>query len=529
MPYASTKELPKAVKVLPQPAKKVFMAAFNAIMERKPSTPEASAFKQAWGAVTNAGWEKNEQGEWVKATGDRGPPRRMTHSKVRRMLEHVAKKIDELDDEDDDEADDDVPVVDDVAAPQPWAAWDAHEVEVYETLALDDEDAPPQYKSRKTGQGYLVAYPKVARTGIQIYGGKECGHPEMDEVRVYRPETEVFAKDAMKSFAHVPVTNDHPPNLIDADNWRKYAVGQAGDEVLRDGTFLRVPLVLMDAGAIKAVEDGKRELSAGYTMELRWGSGVTDSGEAYDAVQTGIRGNHIAVVTRARGGAQLSIDKDNAGADMTLKTVTIDGLKCEMTEMSADIVAKHQASSQAALDAATKKAADESAAKDAALAKVAELEKAVAAKDAEAAALKVQLKDAEVTPEKLDQMVKDRDAIVGKAKAIVGDKLAVDGKSTADIRRQVVDLKLGDTAKGWNDDKVQAAFDTLAGTTKTDSGSRNALDQHIRENGFGANASVTDEANAAWAKSVQQPHEPVEEPQGHRGRIRRTQHLSRRD
>lgn len=58
--------------------------------------------------------------------------------------------------------------------------------------------------TRRRDDGYLVADARVARTGIQVYAGWEVGKPEKDTVRVYRPEGEVFARDAMASFAHRP-------------------------------------------------------------------------------------------------------------------------------------------------------------------------------------------------------------------------------------------------------------------------------------------------------------------------------------
>jgi hypothetical protein len=37
------------------------------------------------------------------------------------------------------------------------------------------------------------------------------------------------------------VTNDHPPEIVPADNW-KNDVGQTGDEITGEGIFIRVPL-----------------------------------------------------------------------------------------------------------------------------------------------------------------------------------------------------------------------------------------------------------------------------------------------
>lgn len=162
-------------------------------------------------------------------------------------------------------------------------------------------------KPRRTADGYLVADAKVARTGIQEYLGTELGRPDMPIVRVYRPPEEVFARDAMQTYAFRPMTLEHPSRMVDASNWRAVAVGQTGGDVVRDGECVSVPLVLMDADAIKAWESGKRELSMGYTSEILFDAGTTPAGEPYDAVQTMLRMNHLALVDRARGGAALRI------------------------------------------------------------------------------------------------------------------------------------------------------------------------------------------------------------------------------
>lgn len=179
-----------------------------------------------------------------------------------------------------------------------------------EDIMIDDASV------RETAAGYLTAYARVARTGIQIYRGSECGDASRDRVRVYRPPEEVFDAKAMASFAHQPITILHPRGGVTADNWKQVAVGNLDGDVVRDGNFVRVPLILMDAGAIKKYKDGMRELSMGYNCELSWEDGVSPEGEPYDAVQRTIRANHLAMVPVARGGADLRIgDEDDFGLD----------------------------------------------------------------------------------------------------------------------------------------------------------------------------------------------------------------------
>jgi uncharacterized protein len=124
-------------------------------------------------------------------------------------------------------------------------------------------DAVTVAGTRRRDDGYLVADARIARTGIQTYHGSEVGKPNMDQVRVYRPGSEVFSDETLRSAAHRPVTNDHPPEPVTSENWRQHAVGQTGDEISGEGIFIRVPLMVSDEAAIKDIEAGKQELSAG--------------------------------------------------------------------------------------------------------------------------------------------------------------------------------------------------------------------------------------------------------------------------
>jgi len=321
---------------------------------------------------------------------------------------------------------------------------------------------------RETADGYLVCSPRIARTGIQIYQGFEVGKPEMKEVRVFRPEAEVFHADAVASLAHKPVTNEHPDEPVNATNWRDISVGHLGGEVLRDGEFVRVPLVLMDADAIKEVRDGKTQLSVGYSATLAWGDGTTPAGEKYDAVQSDIRANHVAITRAARGGPKLRMGDRSKSKEKTMATrsFVVDGITVEMEERDVQVVERHLQKLGGELEAAKSEVATLRTASQADLAKaqteVANGVAVVQTKDAEIATLKQQLTDSKLSPQALDKLVSDRVATVQRAKSIIGDALVVDGKTDADMRKQVVLAKLGDVAKDWNDDMVTASFNTLS-------------------------------------------------------------------
>lgn len=314
---------------------------------------------------------------------------------------------------------------------------------------------------RRAEDGALIVDARTARTGIQVYAGVEVGKPSMSTVRVYRPPEEVFAADSLASFAHRPVTNDHPAQPVTVDTWRAVAVGQTGDEVARDGEFVRVPMMVSDAETIASIESGKRELSAGYRCDLDWTSGVTADGETYDAMQRNIRVNHVAIVDRGRAGSQVRIGDDaenwgvapividQKGKRMSVETrmITFDGLPIVVTDQAAAAIEKLQ-----------KTLADAYKEKDEMAAKREKLEEDIGKMKAELD----KMKDAAPTPEMLDAMVQKRAEIVRIATAFDAEYKAI-GKTDAQIRREIVAKRMGDEAvKDVSDAEVSGMFAVIS-------------------------------------------------------------------
>jgi len=323
-------------------------------------------------------------------------------------------------------------------------------------------DRVPMGEVRRTADGYLVTDARVARTGIQVYLGSELGRPDLATVRVYRPESAVFATDAMKSYAHRPVTLGHR-GTVTAANWRDVAAGSTGGEVVRDGEFVRVPLSLMDQAAIDAYDAGTRELSMGYDANLEFADGKTPEGEAYDAIISGMQMNHLALVPQARGGQSLRIGdqgnpepvnnaQQNGGHQMAGKTIVVDGISIETTEQGAQALEKVQRQLADALSTAKMTDADHA--------------KELAKRDVQIQELSAKV----LTDAQIDARVAARADLIATAKTL--HDADYKGKSDSEIRRAVVTVKMGDAAiSGKSDDYVAAAFDMLvtnAGKTGND-------------------------------------------------------------
>lgn len=352
-----------------------------------------------------------------------------------------------------------------------------------------------------TPSGYMEVAARTARTGIQQYLGRELGRPDLGVVNVYRDENEVFRKDSLQTFSKLPVTNEHPVTDVDATNWRELAVGVTGDEVLRDGEYLKIGIKITDADAVKSVMDGKRELSVGYTAEIVWQDGVAPDGTPYQAVQKNIQANHIAIVANGRAGAKARIG-DSWGAapvqDFQPGAMPITEKGGRMSDQLKTVVLGDAAVQVSVADVAAIEQFKTNAAKSLADAKALH-DAAIEAKDEEIGKLKAELADAKAAAiVDVDALVAARAELVAKVKAL---DAAIDptGKTDAELRRAAVASKLGDAAVAdASDAEVNGMFKALSLAKPVAS---NPVNDALR----GTVATVGDAATQmqdAWHKSL---------------------------
>ena len=167
----------------------------------------------------------------------------------------------------------------------------------------------------KTPEGYLICRDvPINRTGTQTYLAHELnleGDPDR-EVTVYRLPEDVFSPAAMASFEGKDVTRGHPPEMLNADNQAAYSKGHL-ENIRHVGDNTVADLIIKDSSLASDVESGVlREVSCGYNCNF----------EPYldGYKQTGIRGNHLAIVPRGRAGATVSIQDAAGQAEKGRKT-----------------------------------------------------------------------------------------------------------------------------------------------------------------------------------------------------------------
>lgn len=335
--------------------------------------------------------------------------------------------------------------------------------EIFDFAPVQIEDA----RARITAEGYLLADALVGRANnIQEYRAADLGDAFADRdpnsvVRVYRPETEVFAVDSLRTASRLPITLDHPvkngrPVMVDASNWAEFVKGESGEQILRDGEYIRVPIRITDAAAVNSVQRDRQEFSLGYAAEIVVGDGVTPTGEAYDAHLSNIRYNHLAACRVARGGPELRITDERTapflGDSKMPKIVIIDGLPVDVS--NADIAEQVIARLRDARDTAVQ-------ALEASGVELADAKKTVAEQAAEVANLRdAAAKADKPTPAAL------RDAAGQYARATVkAQALGVtvtDEMDIAAMQKAAVTAKLGDAAAAYDAAQIAAAFDALA-------------------------------------------------------------------
>jgi len=323
-------------------------------------------------------------------------------------------------------------------------------------------------KSRPGPAGSVVVPASVTRSGVFTYhlpaGGVQ---------REYRPADEVFSVASLASLANAPVTDLHPPILVDPKNWGDVSCGSVVSTPKQDGDWVVSDLQVNKSDTIKKVDTGEAcETSCGYQCRTEMSPGVTNAGEEYDAIQRDIVYNHVALgpLGWARAGREACLRLDSNAAVQTethTKGSTIHhrgrvhtkrkpeklGMKFRLDSIDYD-TEKDPAAAEQALARMREKHRDSLDAKDVETGKV---QAKLDASEAKGKELQVKL---DAKPD-IPALVKARVALVIRAQ-LFDPKIKCDGMSDRDIRLaaiRTIRKDFDDTDR--SDDIVIGVFETL--------------------------------------------------------------------
>lgn len=216
-----------------------------------------------------------------------------------------------------------------------------------------------------TDEGYLKVPARLARCGIYKYRASELGITQIPPdtvVRVYRPESEVFNKKSLDSFMGAVITDDHPPEMVDSKNFKKYELGTVMSAGRKDGDYVQADLLIRDSDTIRKIEAGKEELSAGYRCQYEYelingqlvagDYGVDESGVIkkasseygeFDVIQRNVKVNHVALVSAGRAGQEVRVfDNDIVNRSKSAMKITLDtGAMVDINEGNAEHIVAH--------------------------------------------------------------------------------------------------------------------------------------------------------------------------------------------
>lgn len=149
----------------------------------------------------------------------------------------------------------------------------------------------------------------ISSYGIFDYSAGQLGLPgdPMRIVKVFRPESAVSDPAAIDSFKDMPFIVEHSmlsgfadetdPELVAPED--KGVDGVLTSNVYYDAPWMRGDIKVFSRKAQKFIRKGMADLSLGYDCKFFLRPG-TWGGQAYEVVQTDLRGNHIALVPEGR-------------------------------------------------------------------------------------------------------------------------------------------------------------------------------------------------------------------------------------
>lgn len=306
-----------------------------------------------------------------------------------------------------------------------------------------------RHDSKKTPEGYLIARATIARTGVFYYASTGKYEAKLPK--------DLFDPVSLQTLKNALVVDEHPntfKGLLDSKTATNYTKGFSIDEPkIINNKELEITIKFIDVDLIDEIETGKKNyISLGMSIDLIDENGVFE-GQKYQAKQTNIRYNHIAVTSSPRLGEDMKIRLDSnidiiesREEKKKMAKLNLDGIELEVEDSKAPIIQSYMEKQKVKLDSL----ASESKTLSEQVLKL-ENEKKVLSEKA------VKLDSLDVSA-----LVSERLELVSKAEKVLG-KGKVDIKlDSKDIIGKVVKSKFPNfDLSNASNDTLQARFDSI--------------------------------------------------------------------
>lgn len=182
----------------------------------------------------------------------------------------------------------------------------------------------------------------ISKAGVFDYLGREIkrepGQPPLDPDKIYkvlRPAEELARDETINSFKLLPFVDDHTVLGIDGIPAETKGIqGTIGEQVYFDAPYLRGNIKIHSDTALSQINAGKVELSPAYYCDWPEEGGTFD-GQPYQFTQRNIIGNHLALVSEGRTGADVAVQDSKVVQD---SKIVVNDRSMKITLDSAELI-----------------------------------------------------------------------------------------------------------------------------------------------------------------------------------------------
>lgn len=348
----------------------------------------------------------------------------------------------------------------------------AHKLKIRQRIVMD--------KAEVDVNGFMTIPARLTRVGVFKYV-----LPDGSVQRQLRHPDDVFDSESINSLIGLPFTNNHPKSLLDNKNAKNLTVGFVMD-IDKDGQYVNGKVKVIDAETIKDIQNGKLEVSCGYSADTIDEKG-TFNGEQYDVRQTNIRYNHVSLVNKGRAGKEVRLLMDSSentiisdeltetpNKEVVMEKIMLGGKEFEVSPELAAAFKAHMVQMQGEMDSKSKDMVPKADLEKANVEmkdmgqKVEQTQAKLDAAQDELKELKAKMDSAGDT-EKFNKAVKARVELEKKATPFVKAEVKLDGLTNVEVMKEALKGKFPSlNLDGKSDVYVESRFDHMIETMTED-------------------------------------------------------------